>query len=81
VASLWQAFHLAGASDVVATLWDIPDIKLTSALVADFLGEYRRSSSAASSLRSVQLNAIKHLRDAGQSDHPVFWAGFVATSR
>ena len=81
VASLWQAFHLAGASDVVATLWDIPDIKLTSAFVADFLGEYRRSSSAASSLRSVQLNTIKHLRDAGQSDHPVFWAGFVATSR
>jgi len=81
VASLWQAFHLAGAGDVVATLWDIPDVKLTSTFVADFLEEYGRPSSAATSLRSVQLSTIKRLRDRGESDHPVFWAGFVATTR
>lgn len=81
VAGLWQAFHIAGAREVVATLWDIPDVKLTSDFVAEFLALHAQPATASSALRTVQLDTIKKRRETNQSVHPVFWAGFVSTSR
>ncbi|MFM7072450.1 MAG: CHAT domain-containing protein, partial [Planctomycetota bacterium] len=51
VAGLWQAFHVAGVGEVVATLWDIPDTKLTSDFIATFLDGYNQTQSATSALR------------------------------
>jgi hypothetical protein len=81
VAGLWQAFHVAGVGEVVATLWDIPDTKLTSDFIAAFLERYSQTHSATSALRAVQESTIGELRRANKSTHPIFWAGYVATNR
>lgn len=82
-----RAFFYAGASSVMATLWDVAD-EPTNLLISDFYSSLRKGKDKSRALQAAQLHLLRGLR-AGRvkvktpagvltlAEHPVFWAGFV----
>jgi CHAT domain-containing protein/tetratricopeptide (TPR) repeat protein len=87
IVGLTRAFFTAGASSVVATLWDVPD-EPSARIMAGFYAHLPREGGRAGSLRAAQLDVLRALR-AGRlkvqtaagpialPEHPALWAGFV----
>jgi CHAT domain-containing protein/tetratricopeptide (TPR) repeat protein len=76
VYGLRRAFQMAGAQTVISALWPIDD-KAT----AEFMGQLFAAKEATlpQTMQRVALSRIASLRRQGKSDHPFYWAAFVAT--
>jgi CHAT domain-containing protein/tetratricopeptide (TPR) repeat protein len=80
VESLRQAFHIAGARQVVATLWPIPDEE-TVQLMQAFFQRLAKHESPAAALRAAQLAIIRQRRKEHGAAHPLYWAAFEMSLR
>lgn len=72
VASLAEAFWLAGSHSVLASLWAVND-RSTSLLMETFYQRLQAGDDKAQALRAAQqaVRAVKGF------EHPYYWAGFV----
>jgi len=75
VYGLRRSFQMAGARTVMSALWQVDD-KSTADLMADLFVQDQRS--IAESMRESALKQIQKRRASHQSDHPFYWAAFVA---
>jgi CHAT domain-containing protein len=78
VASLRQAFQLAGASAVVSTLWSIPDEETTQ-LVTGFFDHLAEGANRADALQRAQRDLLQSRRRGTGAAHPFYWAAFTLT--
>lgn len=74
VTSLVQAFLLAGARSVLASVWKVDD-ESTAALMKQFYAHIAQGEDGAAALRDAELNLLKQMDDPA----PVYWAGFILT--
>jgi CHAT domain-containing protein len=72
--SLVQAFLIAGAKSVVATLWKVDD-ESTADLMKRFYTHLAQGQDKAGALRDAKLDLLKQLGKRA----PVYWAGFTLT--
>jgi CHAT domain-containing protein/tetratricopeptide (TPR) repeat protein len=78
-----RAFLAAGASSVMATMWDVPD-RTSFEVMTAFYGSWTRGLEKGAALRQAQLSVIRALR-AGKiragaiplPESPRLWAGYV----
>lgn len=82
VASLRQAFLLAGARSVTTSLWEVPT-DATLAQTKDFYQRWlspetdRPAPARYEAFRAAQLAALDRARQEQPNAHPFFWAGTV----
>jgi hypothetical protein len=69
------AFHLAGATNVLGTLWPVPDDE-TTAITTEFFAGLARGASKDLALQKAQLDLIEKLRAKYGDAHPSLWASF-----
>ncbi|MFH1313734.1 MAG: CHAT domain-containing tetratricopeptide repeat protein [Candidatus Eisenbacteria bacterium] len=75
VYGLRRAFQIAGARTVISALWPVSD-EATAYMMSELYG--RHDEIIPETMRRIQLQKIKELRQSGQPDHPFTWGGFIA---
>jgi CHAT domain-containing protein/tetratricopeptide (TPR) repeat protein len=80
VLGLRQAFQLAGARTVLASLWKVPD-RDTERLMTKFFQRWLKGTPKAQALREAQLELLAELRKGADPQRrgapPLYWAGFI----
>jgi CHAT domain-containing protein len=79
VFGLRRAFQIAGARTVIMSLWSVEDRSTMEWMRALYEGRLRRGLNTADAVRDASVAVLRDRRARGQSTHPFFWAGFVAS--
>lgn len=78
VFGLRRAFTMAGAQNLVMSLWSVSD-KPTQALMTSLYENLDKTGSPPRALLAAQRDWIAKERAAGRYPHPFYWAAFVAS--
>lgn len=79
VLGLERAFRVAGAQSVIMTLWPIDDEAARRFMHALYTQRLQLHASTADAAWNASRQRLLSRRAAGQSTHPWYWAGFVAS--
>jgi len=78
VFGLRRAFQVAGADTLIMSLWSVEDEATRAWMKALYEGKLRKRLDTAEAVRHASLTVLNDRREKGLSDHPFFWAAFVA---
>jgi CHAT domain-containing protein/tetratricopeptide (TPR) repeat protein len=79
VFGLRRAFQIAGARTVIMSLWSVEDRSAMDWMRALYAARLQRNLDTVDAVREAGLVVLRQRRARGQSTHPFFWAGFVAS--
>jgi tetratricopeptide (TPR) repeat protein len=79
VVGLRRAFQVAGARTVILSLWPVLDNVAADWMAELYRGKFVRGDTTATSIRAASRSLLAARRAAGQSTHPLYWSGFIAT--
>lgn len=75
---LARAFRVAGARTVLMSLWPVDDEATAQWSKALYQARFDRGLDTAAALAQAQRSLLDARRSRGDSQHPYYWAGFVA---
>ena len=79
VFGLRRAFQVAGARTVIMSLWSVEDRATREWMAALYRERFANGLTTVDAVRAASLDVLRRRRAAGQSAHPFYWAGFVAS--
>ncbi len=78
VLGLRRGFAIAGVHTLISSLWAVPDDATERWMDALYAARFAHRRGAAEAVRDAQRAVLRARRGAGESDHPYYWAAFVA---
>lgn len=75
---LGRAFRLAGARTVLLSLWPVEDQATSIWSEALYRARVTERADTPAAMQAAQRAVLAARRKSGQSDHPWYWAGFLA---
>lgn len=78
VFGLRRAFRLAGVNTVINSLWPVEDESARQWMEIFYMTRLLDGASVTDCARQASLGVLNTRRENGFSDHPFFWAAFVA---
>jgi CHAT domain-containing protein len=79
VLGLQRAFRIAGARNVILSLWPVEDRAGREWMAALYRHRLRDRLSTSEAVRRATLDVLESRRSRGSSTHPFYWAAFLAT--
>jgi CHAT domain-containing protein/tetratricopeptide (TPR) repeat protein len=79
VLGLRRAFQIAGVRTVIMSLWSVDDQAARLWMRTLYERKLQRNLNTAQAMHEASLSVLRDRRARGQSTHPFYWAGFVAT--
>lgn len=79
VFGLRRALRLAGARTLIASLWAVEDQSASRWMESLYRRRLRERQDAVASVNGAMRDELARRRAAGESTHPFYWAGFVAS--
>jgi CHAT domain-containing protein len=79
VLGLRRAFQVAGARTVILSLWPVLDTVTSAWMTELYRGRFVRGTTTAAAVRAANRTLLAARRAHGQSTHPLYWSGFIAT--
>ena len=79
VLGLQRAFRVAGVRTLVMSLWPVEDAATRDWMSELYAARFQGGLEADRAVAQASRARITARRAAGESDHPFYWAGFVAT--
>ncbi|UXI66779.1 CHAT domain-containing protein [Tahibacter amnicola] len=79
VFGLRRAFRLAGARTVIMSLWPVDDVATAQWMEALYSARLADKQETPDAMAKASLTVIAQRREQGESTHPFYWAGFVAS--
>ena len=76
---LRRAFRVAGARNVIMSLWQVDDRVAGAWMTALYRQHFQGAKNAAEAVRAASLARLADRRTRGLSTHPFYWAGFIAS--
>lgn len=78
VFGLARAFQIAGAASVIMSLWQVDDESTRAWMQSLYQARFGEGATTGDAVRMAAMSSLRRLRQEGVSDHPYYWAGFVA---
>jgi CHAT domain-containing protein/tetratricopeptide (TPR) repeat protein len=74
-----RAFQVAGARTLILSLWPVEDAATRRWMRALYEARLEGGLSTAEAVRAASLRILQERRHDGDSTHPFYWAGFLAS--
>jgi CHAT domain-containing protein len=78
VLGLRRAFEVSGVGTLIMSLWSVEDRSAQEWMTSLYEARYLRNASTATAVHDASRHVLDVRRASGESDHPFYWAGFVA---
>jgi CHAT domain-containing protein/Tfp pilus assembly protein PilF len=78
VLGLRRAFQIAGARNLVMSLWPVTDDGALAWMTALYKSSFSRNHQISAAVRDASLAQLRARRFAHESTHPFYWAGFIS---
>ena len=81
VFGLRRAFQVAGARVVIMSLWPVEDESAHLFMRGLYTARFASGQPTAEAVRNASLQVLRSRRARNESEHPFYWAAFVAAGR